>query len=146
VQAVAQMFTRIGIETKVEVMPWSVYSTRTGSNEFSVALNSWGVNTGETSNPMVALLATVDAKAGMGASNSGRYSNPALDAKIKEALRTLDEGQRNALLAQASDIAFNDVALLPLHQEVLVAAARKGLAYATRADQYTLAMDVKPAT
>jgi len=48
------------------------------------------------------------------------------------------------LLAEASDIAFNDVALLPLHHEVLVAAARKGLSYKTRADQYTLAMDVEP--
>jgi peptide/nickel transport system substrate-binding protein len=142
VQAVAQMFARIGIDARVEVMPWSAYSTR--ANEFSVALNSWGVNTGETSNPMVALLATYDVKAGMGAANSGRYSNPALDAKLKEALKTLDDGTRNALLAEASDIAFNDVALLPLHQEVLVVAARKGLSYATRADQYTLAMDVKP--
>jgi peptide/nickel transport system substrate-binding protein len=144
VQAVAQMFTRIGIDARVEVMPWSAYSTRASNGEFSVALNSWGVNTGEASNPMVALLASYDVKAGMGAANSGRYSNPALDAKLKEALKTLDEGTRNALLAEASDIAFNDVALLPLHHEVLVAAARKGLSYATRADQYTLAMDVKP--
>jgi peptide/nickel transport system substrate-binding protein len=141
---VAQMFTRIGIDAKVEVMPWSVYATRSANNEFSVALNSWGVNTGETSNPMVALLATYDVKAGMGAANSGRYSNPALDAKLKDALTTFDEAGRNGLLAEASDIAFNDVALLPLHQEVLVAAARKGLSYRTRADQYTLAMDVEP--
>jgi peptide/nickel transport system substrate-binding protein len=144
VQAVAQMFTRIGIDAKVEVMPWSVYATRSANNEFSVALNSWGVNTGETSNPMVALLATYDVKAGMGAGNSGRYTNPALDAKLKDALKTFDEAARNALLAEASDIAFNDVALLPLHHEVLVAAARKGLSYRTRADQYTLAMDVEP--
>jgi peptide/nickel transport system substrate-binding protein len=144
VQAVAQMFTRIGIDAKVEVMPWSVYATRSSNGEFSVALNSWGVNTGETSNPMVALLATIDVKAGMGAGNSGRYSNPALDAKLRQALKMFDEAQRNALLAEASDIAFNDVALLPLHHEVLVAAARKGLSYKTRADQYTLAMDVEP--
>jgi len=41
VQAVAQMFTRIGIDAKVEVMPWSVYATRSSNGEFSVALNSW---------------------------------------------------------------------------------------------------------
>ena len=28
VQVLAQMFARIGVETKVEVMPWSVYSTK----------------------------------------------------------------------------------------------------------------------
>jgi peptide/nickel transport system substrate-binding protein len=144
VQAVGQMFARIGIDTRVEVMPWSVYSTKVNANEFSVALNSWGVNTGETSNPMLALVATFDKNAGTGASNSGRYSNPELDAKLAEAMKTLDEAKRNNLLAEASAIVFNDTALLPMHHEVLLVAARKGLSYTTRADQYTLAMDVKP--
>jgi len=67
----------------------------------------------------------------MGAGNSGRYSNSALDVKLRQALTTFDEAKRNTLLAEASDIAFNDVALLPLHHEVLVAAARKGLSYKT---------------
>jgi peptide/nickel transport system substrate-binding protein len=144
VQAVAQMFTRIGLDTRVEVMPWSVYSTKNNSNEFSVSLNSWGVNTGETSNPMLALVATHNPSAGTGASNSGRYSNPELDAKLAEAMRTLDDDKRNKLLGEASDIVFGETALLPLHHEVLLVAARKGLTFTTRADQYTLAMDVKP--
>jgi peptide/nickel transport system substrate-binding protein len=144
VQAAAQMFARIGIETRVEVMPWSVYSNKNNTNEFSVSLNSWGVNTGETSNPMLALVATANPSAGTGASNSGRYSNPELDAKLTEAMKTLDEAKRNKLLSEASEIVFTDQALLPLHHEMLVVAARKGLTYTTRADQYTLAMDVKP--
>lgn len=143
VQGIAQMFARIGVESRVEVMPWSVYANRVNTNEFSIALNSWGVNTGETSNPMRALVATFDKSAGTGGSNAGRYSNPELDAKLNEAMRTLDDAKRNELLGQASEIVFNDYALLPLHHEVLLVAARKGIGYKTRADQYTLAMDVK---
>lgn len=142
VQALAQMFTRIGIETRAEVMPWSVYAAKSNSNEFSIYLSSWGVNTGETSNPLTALVATVDRQAGMGASNAGRYSNPALDDKLKQATRTMEEGARNRLLGEACGLAFRDVAVLPLHHEVAVWAARKELTYAARADQYTLAAGV----
>ncbi|MBO1079923.1 ABC transporter substrate-binding protein [Roseomonas haemaphysalidis] len=145
VQAVAQMFTRIGVQTQAEVMPWSVYSGKNPQGEFSMSLSAWGVNTGETSNPLKALVATYDRAAGMGASNSGRYSNPALDKLVQQALLTMDEAARNALLAQASEIAFTDCALLPLHHEVSVWAARSGITYETRADQYTLATGISPA-
>ncbi len=143
-QAVAQMLPRIGVAAAVEVMPWAIYTGRQNSREFSFSLNSWGVNTGETSNPLVALVASYDRARGMGATNWGRYSNPALDAKLTAALKILDDVRRNALLAEASAIAFGDVAVVPLHHEVQVAAARKGVTFTTRVDQYMLAMNVKP--
>lgn len=142
VQAVAQMLTRIGIQAQAEVMPWSVYSKRNPQGDFSFFLSSWGVNTGETSNPLKAILATYDRAAGMGASNAGRYSNPEVDRRLTEALLTMDDAKRGGLLGEASRIAFEDVAIIPLHHEVAVWAARKGIGYETRADQYTLAMGV----
>ncbi|WP_158742950.1 ABC transporter substrate-binding protein [Acidisphaera sp. L21] len=142
VQAVAQMFSRIGIETRAEVMPWSVYASKSGTNNFSVMLSSWGVNTGETSNPLSSLVATQDRSAGFGEANEGRYTNPALDTKLKQALGIMDDDKRNQMLGQACSLAFHDTAILPLHHEKSVLAARKGLTYATRADQYTLAMGV----
>ena len=142
VQAVAQMLSRIGITARAEVMPWAVYAKSNAGAEFSMSLAAWGVNTGETSNPLKALLATYDKKAGMGASNSGRYSNPELDALLQQALRNMDDAARNALLARACELAFTDHALLPLHHEVSVWAARQGVTYETRADQYTLAAGI----
>jgi peptide/nickel transport system substrate-binding protein len=142
VQAVAQFLTRIGIQTQAEAGPWSVYTKRTAQREFSFYLASWGVNTGETSNPLKAVLATYDRAAGMGAANGGRYSNPEVDKRLAEALQTMDDAKRGSLLAEASRIAFEDVAIIPLHHEVAVWAARQGITYETRADQYTLAMGV----
>jgi peptide/nickel transport system substrate-binding protein len=142
VQAVAQMLTRVGIETKVEVMPWTVYAGRNVAGEFSVFLASWGVNTGETSNPLSAIVATQDKPAGLGISNDAGYSNPAVDAKLKQALHTMDDTARNALLGEACANAFHDAAILPLHHEVTVWGARKDISYATRADQYTLATGI----
>ncbi|SHI32199.1 peptide/nickel transport system substrate-binding protein [Roseomonas rosea] len=144
VQAVAQMFTRVGVETKAEVMPWSTYAGKNSQRtEHSVFLGAWGVNTGETSNPMSALVATRDAQAGLGVSNGGRYANPEVDRRLKEALRTMEDDARNTLLGEASEILFRDVALIPLHHEVSVWAARRGVNYVARADQATLAVGVK---
>lgn len=143
VQALAGFFTRIGVESRAEVMPWTSYAGRNRDRtELSCFIGSWGVNTGETSNPLSALVATEDPRAGMGVSNRGRYTNAEVDRRLAEALRTLDDAPRNALLAEACEIAFRDVALIPLHHEVSVWAARRGIGYATRADQYTLATGV----
>jgi peptide/nickel transport system substrate-binding protein len=80
----------------------------------------------------------------MGGSNRGRYSNPAMDAKLEEAMRTVDDPKREALLQEASRLVMTDFGILPLHFELSVWAMRKDLAYAGRADQATLAQFVKP--
>ena len=82
----------------------------------------------------------------MGTTNSGRYSNKAMDAKLEEALVTVDDAKREALLAEASKIAIQqDHGLIPIHFELSVWAMKKGLTYQGRADQNTLAVGVKPA-
>lgn len=143
VQALAQMFTRIGVKTTVEVMPWSVYAAKNNSAEFAVSLSSWGVNTGETSNPISATVATYNKEKGLGASNAGRYSNPKVDEMLATAKATLDDTRRNALLADICTIVFADHAILPLHHEAVVVGAKKSVNYTTRADQYTMAMGAR---
>ena len=143
VQAVGQMFTRVGVETKVEVMPWTIYAGRSAGRDFSMFLASWGVNTGETGNPLSSIVATPAKEAGLGVANDAGYSNPAVDAKLTQGLRTMDDAARNALFSDACGLVFQDRAILPLHHEVSVWAARNGLAYETRADQYTLAAGVR---
>jgi peptide/nickel transport system substrate-binding protein len=143
VQAVAQMFTRIGVQTTVDVMPWSVYAAKNNTGELALSLSSWGVNTGETSNPISATVATASKEKGLGAANAGRYSNPKVDEMLATAKATLDEGKRNAILSEISAIVFTDHAILPLHHEAVVVAAKDGVEYTTRADQYTMAMGVR---
>ena len=76
IQAIGQMWTRIGVQTTVEALPWSAYVARAGKQEFSVFQFGWGTATGEASNALRAQLATVNAAKGMGTANRGRYSNP----------------------------------------------------------------------
>jgi len=147
-EAIAQMLTRIGIETEVETMPRSIYfkrASRGGENdlpEFSFILVGWGADSGEASNPLKALVHSYDADAGFGSSNRGRYANPKADALIEEALRTVDDGKRQDLLAQVTELAMEDVAIIPLHYQVNTWALREGLNYTPRSDEHTRAADV----
>jgi peptide/nickel transport system substrate-binding protein len=49
------------------------------------------------------------------------------------------------LLAAASEKAVALLGLIPVHYEVSVWGMRKNISYKARADQYTLAQDIKPA-
>ena len=56
--------------------------------------SGWGSDTGEMSSPLKALMATPNKDTGMGATNPGGYSNPAMDADLKKALGTVDDAKR----------------------------------------------------
>jgi peptide/nickel transport system substrate-binding protein len=147
-EAVGQMLSRIGIDTQVVTMTQSVFFSEasTGSPEkgpkFSFILVGWGSGTGEASSPLKSLLATFDRDKGMGASNRGRYSNPQVDKLINDALATVDDTKRADLLARATEVAIEDVGIIPLHYQVNTWAMRRGFAYKPRTDEYTLAMGV----
>jgi peptide/nickel transport system substrate-binding protein len=64
---------------------------------------------------------------------------------IAKAVVIIDDNQRDAALAVASEKAIELMGLIPLHYEVSTWASRKGIQYGGRADQYTLAQDVKRA-
>jgi peptide/nickel transport system substrate-binding protein len=145
VQVVAQMWKRVGVDTKVETMPSAILFTRGSKLEFSAILVGWGSETGEASSPLRALIATYDKDKGMGVSNRGRYSNAEVDRILNTALTTVEDPKRAALLAQATEISMRDTAIIPLHFEVSNWATQRGLKYIGRSDQYTLAMDLRPA-
>src|SRR3546814_20243974 len=107
-------------------------------------LAGWGAATGEMSSPLRALVATPDKVKGYGGTNRGRYSNPEMDALIDQALATVDDDKREALLQQASQVVIEDYGFLPLHFEVTPWAIRKAITYLPRAAQYTLALGVTP--
>jgi len=143
-QAIAQMLTKIGIQTRVDAMPSAVFFTRASKPEFSFILAGWGAETMEASSPLKALLATFDKAKGMGTANRGRYSNPKLDALLEKALATVDDGQREKLLQQATELGVGDLGILPLYHQHNLWAARRGITYDARADERTFAHEFKP--
>jgi peptide/nickel transport system substrate-binding protein len=143
-QALAQMLSRVGIKTEVVALPAAVYFSRATNLEFSVMLLGWGADTGEPSSPLKSLLATYDKSKGFGTANRGRYSNPALDAALGEALTTVDDAKRSLLLQKATEIGIRDLGIIPLHYEVTIWGMRGDLTFVGNADQYTKAFDIHP--
>ncbi|MBW8269418.1 ABC transporter substrate-binding protein [Caldovatus aquaticus] len=144
-QAIAQMWTRIGVRTQVEALPWASFAARSARQEFGVRLTGWGSVTGEASYMLVNVFGTYDRARRRGAANSARYSNPALDALTERAVATLDEERRERMLREAVRMVSEDVAIVPLYQLVNIWATRRGLTYAARMDERTVATAVRPA-
>ena len=143
VQAVAQMLARVGIAAKVEVMPFSVYMARARKFEFSAPLLGWGMSTGEAGYPLRALVAAINADKGTGTFNWSRYANAKLDQLTEQALATMDNAKREAMLREATAMVFRDQAIIPLHFQVNSWAARKGYAYTPRTDERTYAHEIR---
>jgi peptide/nickel transport system substrate-binding protein len=146
IEAAAQMWTRLGLEVEVETMPPANFFSRASQGapgnlpEFSLVLVGWSAGTGESSDSLKALLATFNREKGMGATNRGRYSNPAFDAKVEEGLRTVDDKKRDVIFGEAMEIGMEDVGLIPIHYQLNTWAMRKGFTYEARSDEYTLAI------
>lgn len=148
-QALGQMFTRIGIRTEVEVMPGNVFFAQASTGgpnrtpRYSVILLGFASGTGENASALRSLIGTINSERAFGASNRGRYSNPQVDEMVWEALQTLDDGRRNALLERATNIAIGEeAAVIPIHHQHGVWAARRPYQVLPRSYEGTLVMDV----
>ncbi|EFH10879.1 ABC transporter substrate-binding protein [Pseudoroseomonas cervicalis] len=143
-QAVAQMWTRIGVQTQVDALPWASFAPRSARQDFAARLTGWGSSTADASSMLVNILGTYDRARSTGANNAGRYSNPELDALRDRALATLDNERREALLREAVAMAEADTAMIPLFMLTNVWATRRGVTYEARMDEATLAMSARP--
>ncbi|MFC7734907.1 ABC transporter substrate-binding protein [Roseomonas sp. GCM10028921] len=144
IQAIGQMWTRIGVQTAVEAAPWASFSARNARQEFDIRLLGWASTTGEAAYTLVNILSTFDPQNRLGANNNGRYSNPQLDELVARATSTLDDRDREKLLQQGVKMSMDDLAFIPIMQLVNVWAVRRGLDYNARADERSVAMEAKP--
>jgi peptide/nickel transport system substrate-binding protein len=141
-QAVAQMWTRIGIKAEVEALPGSVFFTRASKQEFSAFSAQYGAE--EAANSLRALVATADPSKGFGTANRTRYSNPIVDSLLTESLTTMDDELRDAKLTRAINFAMADQPLIPVFYPIFDFAAKKGLTVTPRAQRRFNAMMVSP--
>ncbi|MBI3935908.1 MAG: ABC transporter substrate-binding protein [Betaproteobacteria bacterium] len=141
-QAVAQMFSRIGIATKVEAMPLSAYFGKARNKEFGVALLGWGSLAADLA--LRSLAGTPDPGKGFGAWNWGGYADAKLDQLVAQALGTVDPAKREALARSAAALAAREIAFIPLHYQIVTWAMKKSLTYAARTDEFTFAHHFRP--
>jgi peptide/nickel transport system substrate-binding protein len=144
-QSIAQMWSQVGIRTKVQSVPNVSYNKTTIKQDFSVAISGYGNARGDPSDMLVNSIQTWNDDAGVGSNNHGRYSNPELDKTLDTALATLDDKARERLLVKSVELAINDLAVIPLYNQNWVWATKKTVKYEGRKDGFTIVRAVSPA-
>lgn len=137
-EAVAQFWAQIGLKANVETYPKSIFFTRGRTGVYSMSMMGWGSDSGDPSSPLSQTLHSYQPDRGFGSSNTGRYMNRRFDEALEKALVTIDDGEREKLYQQATEIVMNDVGMIPIHYQVNTWAMRKGLSYQARTDERIL--------
>jgi peptide/nickel transport system substrate-binding protein len=143
-QAVAQNWTRIGVQTAVEAQPWATFSTRSARQDYALRLTSWGSVTAEASYMLVNIMMTFDRERRTGASNSGRFSSAELDAMTARATAILDDAEREKALRDIVKWVAENAPIMPIVQLTHTWASRRPITYQARMDERTTAMGAKP--
>jgi len=138
-QAIAQFWQRVGVRVAVDAIPSNVFFPRSAQRTYAVAMTGWQSSSYEPSNIFAPLLLTPDRSRGWGTVNRHLYSNPRVDAIYERAIAAMDEEARVGLWREGMRLAMADAAYLPIHHQMNIWATRKGLTYAPRSDEYTMA-------
>jgi peptide/nickel transport system substrate-binding protein len=139
VQAIAQMWTRLGLTATVETRTRSVWLSEAAQLKYSVNLAGFSPNP-EVLGMLETQIHSWNPQLGLGTANRGRFSNAAIDALIQRARTTINDDQRRDLTQQATRMALRDeTALIPLYFQVNTWAMRRGITYEARTDEMTLA-------
>ena len=132
-QAVTAMWARVGVKAKLRTLPLVTYFPMIQRSEASIYMLGWGVPTFDAMYSLQSLVRTVGA-GGDGNYNVGRYSNPQMDALIERAKKETDLKLRTELMTKALALQNQDVAHIPLHNQVLPWAMKKNIDVVHRAD------------
>jgi peptide/nickel transport system substrate-binding protein len=125
-QALAAMWTQIGVKTDVTAMPRANYFPKLEKLDTSLYMLGWG---GAAVDPIFILqpvLHGANAK-GDGDYNYGRYSNAKLDALIDQIKIELDVEKRHKLINEALMVQHDELLNLPLHRQVIPWAMRNNV-------------------
>jgi peptide/nickel transport system substrate-binding protein len=132
-QAVAAMWAKIGVKAKLRTLPLSTYFPMIQRYEASIYMLGWGVPTFDALYSLQSLLRSVGAQ-GDGNYNVGRYSNPQMDALIERMKKETDMKTRNGLIEKALQLSHDQVAYLPLHNQIVPWAMKSSVDMVHRAD------------
>jgi peptide/nickel transport system substrate-binding protein len=122
-QAVAAMWSRIGVRTRLNAMPLGLFFPKIQREDTSIYLLGWGVPTLDALYSFQSLLRTRDGGQGNGIWNYGRYSNPRMDALIDR--MQLESGPARAeTIREALRLYREDLPHIPLHHQMIPWAMR----------------------
>lgn len=131
--AMSSMLAKVGIKTTLMIEPTAKWSVRLNASDVSLYMvGHAGLPMADVYGLLKDVVATRTGKEG--SLNSGRYSNPKFDAYLPRIASEIDPAARAKLIEEAVTIERDDVSHIPLHQQPVTWAARKGTRLAQAPD------------
>ena len=127
-QAIAQMWTRIGVKTNLEAVTKSLFFGNRNKKAYPVWFAGWGVMDYDATS-FVSALASSDKSKKRGASQKGSYSNPKIDALLDTIDNTADDAKREVALKKAVKLVNEDLPFFMTHYERFPLAMKKTVSY-----------------
>lgn len=131
--AISSMLARVGIKTNLTIEPTARWSVRLNTNDVSFYIvGHAGLPMADSYGLLKDVVHTRTQREG--ALNAGRYSNPKFDAYLPRIAAEIDAAKRNKLIEDAVALEREDISHVPLHQQPITWAARKGIQLAQAPD------------
>jgi peptide/nickel transport system substrate-binding protein len=137
-QAVVAMLAKVGVKVNLLAQTRIKYFGKIGSPNYGASfyMLGWTPSTYDAHNMLASLVATRTPGAGLGDNNDGGLSNAQIDEDVKLIQVETDPKKRQALISDALSVIKNQFLYIPLHQQVVVWAARSNVDVVQMADNY----------
>jgi peptide/nickel transport system substrate-binding protein len=125
--AITSMLARIGVKVALTAQTKAKFFAKIQGPQYDTDfyLIGWTPGTVDAQNPLYALLGTRNGQ--MGEVNYGGYSNPTLDDLIGRIGIETDQEKRDGMIHDAALILQHELPTIPLHQQVIVWAAKENV-------------------
>jgi len=137
-QAIAQYWSRIGIQVNLVAEPWSVFRKGRSARELGVFMYGWGHPQGPAQMISYAF-GTRDKALNLGGSNYSNYTDPDYDAAMRAWAVETDEAKAFEYNQAAMRIAVRDLPGIPLYYQHSIWAHKSDLSVNGRPDERTFA-------
>jgi peptide/nickel transport system substrate-binding protein len=141
-QALAAMWSQVGVTTRVNAMPRATYFPKLEKLDTSLYMLGWGGATTDAIFTLQPVLSTWNGK-GDGDYNYGRYTNAKLDELTARIKTDMNFEERLELIHDALAAHSAEINHIPLHRQVIPWASRASVTVVHRADNYVIPQWVK---
>ncbi len=133
--ALSNMWAALKVKVKVNAMPRAQYFPKLEKQDTSLYLLGWGGAITDAETAMTPLYRTRGVK-GVGSWNYGGYQNPKADALMAQSSVEPDVKKREAQIKGALRELRSDLAVIPLHRQVIPWAMRSSVNVVHRPDNW----------
>lgn len=124
-QAVVSMLARVGIKASLHAQTKSKFFQKLHAFQTSFYLLGWQPGTTDLHDVLFSVATTGPPQSGTW--NGGRYSHPRVEQLAVSMTTEMDGAKRQRLMSEAQSLLQEDVAFVPLHQQMVTWAVRDGV-------------------